>query len=80
MQVNMKFLRSHCDFFFLDNPSIEKEKRKDKIIKKEYLWIKFETNMKQIRDEIKKDIWYNLFVTNLDKLPQINKKAGNNNW
>ena len=36
--------------------------------------------MKQIRDEIEKGIWYNLFVTNLDKLPQINKKAGNNNW
>ena len=35
--------------------------------------------MKQIRDEIEKDIRYNLFVTNLDKLPQIKKKAGNNN-
>ena len=40
------------------------------------MWIKFETNTKQIRDEIEKDIWYNLFVTNLDKLPQIKKKAG----
>ena len=66
--------------FFWTICPLKEEKRKDKIIKKEYLWIKFETNMKQIRDEIEKDIWYNLFVTNLDKLPQINKKAGNNNW
>ena len=28
MQVNMKFLRSHCDFFFLDNPSIELKEKK----------------------------------------------------
>ena len=28
MQVNMKFLRSHCDFFFLDNlPNELKEKK-----------------------------------------------------
>jgi len=33
--------------------------------------------LKRIWDEIEKDIWNNLFVTNLDKLPQINKKAGN---
>ena len=31
MQVNMKFLRSHCDFFFLDNPSIER--RRDIVVK-----------------------------------------------
>ena len=28
MQVNMKFLRSHCDFFFLDNPSNELKEKK----------------------------------------------------
>ena len=34
MQVNMKFLRSHCDFFFLDNLPNELKEKKDKIIKK----------------------------------------------
>ena len=35
--------------------------------------------MKQICDEIEKDIGYKLFVTNIDNLPQLKKKAGNNN-
>jgi len=38
-------------FFWTIYP-LKEEKRKDKIIKKKYLWIKFETNMKQIWDEI----------------------------
>ena len=33
MQVNMKFLRSHCDFFFWTIRPLKEEKKKDKIIK-----------------------------------------------
>ena len=34
-------------------------------------------NLTQNWDKKKEEAWYNLLVTNLDKLPQIKKKVGN---
>ena len=34
-------------------------------------------NLTQNWDKKKKEAWYNLLVTDLDKLPQIKKKVGN---
>ena len=34
-------------------------------------------NLTQNWDKKKEEPWYNLLVTNLDKLPQIKKKVGN---
>ena len=34
-------------------------------------------NLTQNWDKMKEEAWYNLLVTDLDKLPQIKKKVGN---
>ena len=74
------------DFFFLwTKRPLKKEKKKDKInVEKEQIFYKSQvvlvrkrTNLTQTWDKMKEEPWYNLLVTDLDKLPQIKKKVGN---
>ena len=74
------------DFFFLwTKRPLKKEKKKDKInVEKEQIFYKSQvvlvrkrTNLTQTWDKMKEELWYNLLVTDLDKLPQIKKKVGN---
>ena len=71
-------------FFWTKRP-LKKEKKKDKImVEKEQIFYKSQvvlvrklTNLTQNLDKNKEEAWYNLPVTDLDKLPQIKKKVGN---
>ena len=59
--------------------------KKDKItVEKEQIFYKSQVdlvrklaNLTQTWDKKKEEPWYNLLVTDLDKLPQIKKKVGN---